>query len=223
MPSQREDVRIVACASNSPRIPIVANPPRTIRGSENFQNAWGNSSKPENQWTTAIFSLAGSKKWTIEKSAETKIAAGTAGIVWRTKPRMAPLNKASSISATEIAVRSIGGNRRHGRGSFNSQIWSARRQAPKADIVHAEIRNPPSKWGIRRGFLRRPRFWSRCGPIHRTRGIRSRKAETKTDRLKNRSKSVYSRNLRYLKWEAYCPAQKSQGASVAPSTTVPIR
>ncbi len=52
--SQREDVRMVACASNSPRIPIEINPPRTIRGSENRQNALGNNSKPEYQLDSAI-------------------------------------------------------------------------------------------------------------------------------------------------------------------------
>jgi hypothetical protein len=184
--SQSEQVRIVACASNSPRMAIVVNPPMTIQGSKNLPNACGNSSKPEYQRTATICSLAGVKKCMMEKSAETKIAAGIVGKVCRIKPRIAPLNKASSIRATEMAVRSKGGKAYSGKGLLNSQTLSQRKPAPNAEMVQAEIRKPPRKWDIRWGFLRRPRFWSCSSPIDRRSGIRSRKAEINTERLKNR-------------------------------------
>ncbi len=50
------------------------------------------------------------------------------------------------MSATEMAVRRIGGNRFQGRGSFNSRTSNPKKSAPKAEIVPREITKPPSKW-----------------------------------------------------------------------------
>jgi len=146
IPSHSEDVLRVAWARISPRIPSVKKPPSTAHGSENLQKAWGNSSTPEYQWTTAICSLGGLKKCTSENRTDTKIAAGTSGKVWRTRPRIAPLKSASSMSATTIAVNRMGARRFHGIGFFNSNTRHPRKPTPKAPSVPAATRNPPATW-----------------------------------------------------------------------------